>query len=554
MFFCSIYRKWDLNIIMQAVAFSSLEEVYPDSQNFQDQEHEPDLDYYKISVNVNAPGLNILLSKLCGAVTVLGANLKHLRRKWRCPDGYLVVALHPVIILTQGGQALKQLICQEIARLGYPAVPTRPASRFLQCGQRPVPTLKLLEAIQASCRHIMLVSYGMKLPFDMADNIFDSRTISPITHPGHTYPPNEFDISFTVRSDHIYTVKLISQDGLETWNIFNPLDFRPHPTRKQGGNFKMQFDPVQDGVVSLDFYSPMHHWMLQMPGGKVKLPQNNRTGQDCLNNYARDIQVLSQNPQSLGGVRWEFRTSAPTLEDAMVIVLVEKRWKINEWSAGLFPPKVYRIQVDDYLNLLPQLLDAAKDELRRLGFSYSHNQLHSTTAEQKKVFGDLKLLFGEATYGGYQTPPTAQDAWWRLWRQGRARQPPQPAQVLPGALVPVGGPAVLPPAGAQAPPPLIPVGGPPVLPPAGPQAPPPLNPPAQQPGGQGRGQELPMDDVLNDYLIAVARLNRQGRTRRVSWIDVLPIFLQTYPGLWTKETLRHRFTYLKKIGRVPYNF
>lgn len=305
-----------------------------------------------------------------------------------------------------------------------------------------------------------------------------------------------------------------------TWPILTPfaLDVDA-PCKFLGGTFKKFWHPIGDGLVSLSYYLRLHHWLIQMPGGrKLLLPQNSRTGQKRLEFFSRAIDVLTANQDLIGGVRWEARVRCPTTQDALDVVRQERPWEMDTWSPET---EVSAIPVRRFIRLLPQLLDAAKQALRLEGFSFSHVGSHHTTIPQKRIFGDLKLLFGESTYKGYKSTPTLIFSWWREWRRGELQPQAQDdeAQDVPCE-------------GGNAPPDVE-------------------EPPrAASPVVPGNRMELPDDQEYNDYIVELAREHRTRRTKRIWWVRVHPLFIQRYPGPWTRDNLKNRFNHLKKTGRI----
>ena len=159
---------------------------------------------------------------------------------------------------------------------------------------------------------------------------------------------------------------------------------------------------------------------------------------------------------------------------------------------------------DDYLIQIPVLLEAADEELYSLGLPFSHR--HPPPAPQaptqsiKKIFGDLKSLFGEATYRGYRTnDPIAADTWWR--RRVPAVLAAPPAVILP---------------------PII-------LPPAAPAA-----------------ARLPDTVAVNTILWdAVTATRRRGRNR---WVQATDLFSQNYGVRYPLKAVKNRHHVLQNRG------
>lgn len=145
---------------MEQVAYHYLERVYPRGN----LDRICDLDYYQVSLKPDAPGVEELLHRLCGSQITLAANLPDQDRGWKPPQGTVYLLMNPIIMVTSIRPDLKAEICQDVSRMGYPAVPTADQSRYLCYGRRPVPLSVLLRSVRNRCDGIMLVSYGMKVP------------------------------------------------------------------------------------------------------------------------------------------------------------------------------------------------------------------------------------------------------------------------------------------------------------------------------------------------------------------------------------------------------
>ena len=164
---------------MEQVEYHRLAEVFPRG-NF---EQTGDLDFYQVSLRPDATGVEELVHRLCGSVITLAANIKEQARGWTAPEGMLLLSLHPIVLATATRPNLKEEICQDLSRSGYPVVPTKPSSQFICYGIRPVPIAVLMRSIRIRCSGLMLVSYGMKQCF--ADSpVVQAEGLIRNHHPG----------------------------------------------------------------------------------------------------------------------------------------------------------------------------------------------------------------------------------------------------------------------------------------------------------------------------------------------------------------------------------
>ena len=115
---------------------------------------------------------------------------------------------------------------------------------------------------------LILTNYGMKVPLS-SSVLFQKSSLLEAWFPSSThYPPNTFDIAFTVHSDTLYTVRLLPDLRLTRYILFSPLDFRPRPVFNHGGSFKLTYHtshpPNQtSAILSLSCYSPLYYFLIQ---------------------------------------------------------------------------------------------------------------------------------------------------------------------------------------------------------------------------------------------------------------------------------------------------
>ena len=155
--------------------------------------------------------------------------------------------------------------------------------------------------------------------------------------------------------------------------------------------------------LSLSTYNPLHHWLLAVPG-KLVPPQSYSSGQDLL------LTSLVNLPIAVGGLRHEFCVEAVTAQDAFDTVSRERRWRIQEVLKLEHTPDYFTITLHSYFSILRDLIKAARMELASQNFHFNYHPIPAglpltPTLEHKLIFGDLKQLFGEATYFGYRTNP-----------------------------------------------------------------------------------------------------------------------------------------------------
>ena len=405
-----------------------------------------DLDFYQVSLEnrrlfFNGDDLLDILIGLCGEmVTLSSSSNSRSGAEKNIPGDHLILAYHPVIISTYNSPSLKSSIISSSTALGYPCFPDG-STRTLVRGTRPIPTKQFREVLHdAGVGALTLTNYGMKVPLSSSVLYQKSSVLEAWSPFSSNYPPNSFDISFTIRSDTLYTIRLLPAPGLTRYTLFTPLDFRPHPTFNHGGSFKQIYHtsppPHQTStILSLSCYSPLHHFLIQSTSSSrtLQAPVSIRNGQKRLDTFQEIYTLLlTQPPSLLGGLRHELRVAAITPQRAL-----EKVHEQRSYDILPLHPDIFSLSVADYLIAVPQLLDMAKEELTSLGFTFSHRPLPpnatvTCTDPQRQIFGDIRRLFGETCLPSYCTDPILPTAWWRR-RTLIANYIPLPPIVLPPA-------------------------------------------------------------------------------------------------------------------------
>lgn len=143
-----------------------------------------------------------------------------------------VLVDHPIIVETVYSQRSKEELCQALSNLGFLSVPSPLDKQYLTQGlTKSVPTEFFCDClISSGLNFVRLTHFGMKYPiyhFPSFDEflIFDIPRYFP-------YPPNLFDISYSIHVDRLFTVEIVNRTSLhnvriDTYPVFTPLDRTP---------------------------------------------------------------------------------------------------------------------------------------------------------------------------------------------------------------------------------------------------------------------------------------------------------------------------------------
>ena len=378
-----------------------------------------DIDQFSVTVPVSTYSrmatspFELLLRDLVGATITLSTEQSKRNLRDVLAD-HLILAFHPVIISTRPLRHLKENIIHHCTSLGRPVFPSTSLTT-IAAQTRPL-DLNTFHRLLNRCNitYVTLTSYGMKCPilFSPLTYPYHEQFIASSDHMQHGYNLNTFDISFTCRSSTLHTIR-VRHTNVTTHTLFTPLDHRRAPSSNHGGSFKLILADISNAptCLSLSTYNPLHHWVAAYPGSFAP-PASFRAGQEMLTKYDSLLTALENSPTPVGGLRHEIRTSSPTPMAALDLVMATRPWKLN--NADYFS-----IPLSRYFPTARDLLRAARSELESHQFHFSHRlpplgAPHVPTLAHKQIFGDLKQLFGEATYAaGHRSDAIDPQAWWR---------------------------------------------------------------------------------------------------------------------------------------------
>ena len=472
----------------------------------------PDIDMISITVPVPPLYRNQAFASFLGDIAGLSLTLSTEQSKRNISDvpaGNFILTFHPVIISTHLHPNLKNTIITECTGMGLPVYPST-SDRTVAAQARPIDLTNFMCLLsRCNITYITINHYGMKSPYLSSPLHSHSVFIESSDHMEHGYPINTYDISFTCRSETLHTVRIRNSDRVrsntDVFSILTPLDHRTNPRFNHGGTFKTQLPqqqlPNTPGCLSLSTYSPLHHWLLAVPGKRVA-PQSYSAGQDLLLGYDTILTSLVNSPIPVGGLRHEVRVAAVTARDALNTVTRERPWRIQEVLNLEHTPDYFTITLHSYFSITRDLIKAARLELASQNFHFNHHPISAglpltPTLEHKLIFGDLKQLFGEATYFGYRTNPIDPSAWWRT------RYPLRADQIVPVITI--------------------------------------------NPNGQPPRLVLPDNDTTNALILECRNLNLDANNR-CSWIGVTALLNQRLGTNYHKDVIRARYRTLTNRG------
>ena len=172
----------------------------------------------------------------------------------------------PVIIETLRTPNLKKKLCRSFRNKGHVDLPSEIQTNYLIAGRKKsVPTSVFVYALlEANVQFVRITNFGMKekssVFFDFSDCLAIKRSLAT----QHRYPPNVWDISFTVRLPYVLVMKIenrmfLPRDvKLDVYNLFTPLNQSDSETH--GGSITVLYKNQHAGACKkVKFYSCLYH-------------------------------------------------------------------------------------------------------------------------------------------------------------------------------------------------------------------------------------------------------------------------------------------------------
>ena len=236
----------------------------------------------------------------------------HNGRLWRHEDWrYIVLTWNPIITLVSFSNQTKQQLCQYFSANGHIVLPSGDAATHLIRGSnKPVPTTTfLLALLDAGVEFIRLVNFGMKMKLNTFPDLPRDLLDCQATHNG--YPPNEWDISLSHRTDFLYLIKPHAPYPLHVmpnpYPILTPLN--PNPRVTLGGNLNLSV--TDDGPIkSLKIYNLQYHLLRASNLQPLNATITTRQGGRAYENMYSILVAMREARQLIGGLRMEVRAKS----------------------------------------------------------------------------------------------------------------------------------------------------------------------------------------------------------------------------------------------------
>jgi hypothetical protein len=233
----------------------------------------------------------------------------------------MVLTHNPIITLTINSQQVKEEMCNYFCMKRHVVLPSGEGVRHMVIGHpKPVPSATFLEAlINSAVPYIRLTNYGMKQAIHSFPDL--PRDLLECDAADEGYPENEWDVSFSRRTQYLYMAKALPRVPqnvtVDLYPVLTTLSFQPF--HNLGGNMTLTLvdSIIAPEVLKLKMYNVMYH--LLRACNPFPLPATNNTRQAArrFEKLASILNVLTTNQQRVGGIRVELRVRHKHLEDAI---------------------------------------------------------------------------------------------------------------------------------------------------------------------------------------------------------------------------------------------
>ncbi|CAB4003151.1 Hypothetical predicted protein [Paramuricea clavata] len=166
---------------------------------------EVDVDHMPFNIPVDHEETLAVLQSFVGSSLLLSTNKG---RFWRHEDWrYVVLTWHPIITLIPFSVQTKVQLCQYFSANRHIVLTSGDeATHLIRGSNKPVPaTTFLLALIDAGVQFVRLVNFGMKMKLNTFPDL--PRDLLDCAAEDNGFPPNEWDISLSRRTDYLYLIK-----------------------------------------------------------------------------------------------------------------------------------------------------------------------------------------------------------------------------------------------------------------------------------------------------------------------------------------------------------
>ena len=166
-----------------------------------------DIDMFVVNLPTNDPRTLSTLIQFAGNTVMLSTSRG---RNWHQEAwDYMVLTHNPILILTINSQQVKEEMCHYFSTKGHVVLPSAAGVRHMVIGHpKPLPSTTFIEALlNSAVPYIRITNYGMKQAIRSFPDL--PRDLLQCDAADEGYPQNEWDVSFSRRTEYLYMAKAL---------------------------------------------------------------------------------------------------------------------------------------------------------------------------------------------------------------------------------------------------------------------------------------------------------------------------------------------------------
>jgi hypothetical protein len=214
--------------------------------------------------------------------------------------------------------------------------------------RKPIPTATFVEAlVNSAVPYICVTNFGMKQAIASFPDL--PRDLVQCDAADEGYPENEWDVSFSRRTQYLYLTKALpplpQNVTVDLYPVLTTLSFFPH--HNLGGNITIT---MEDSIVAPQVLKMvMYHLLRACNPFPLPAPNNTRQAARRFEQFTSILHVLTTNQERVRGIRVEMRVRHTHLEDAIALVL----------RPNAFTPEFYGVNMEYYTVSVPMYIRKA---------------------------------------------------------------------------------------------------------------------------------------------------------------------------------------------------
>ena len=237
-----------------------------------------DIDMFAVNLPTNDPRTLSTLIQFAGNTVMLSTSRG---RNWHKEAwDYMVLTHNPILILTINSQQVKEEMCHYFSTKGHVVLPSAAGVRHMVIGHpKPMPSATFIEALlNSAVPYIRITNYGMKQAIRSFPDL--PRDLLQCDAADEGYPENEWDVSFSRRTEYLYMAKALppvpQNVTVDLYPVLTTVSFQPF--HNLGGNITLTMvdSIIAPQVLKFKMYNVMYHLLRACNPFPLPAPNNTR--------------------------------------------------------------------------------------------------------------------------------------------------------------------------------------------------------------------------------------------------------------------------------------